>query len=82
MSSERTRARWTILQASANFLERLSDLVTSRPALQLPDAGGHATNPGQPPNPQPDPNALFVAPPWRLPFRDATHTLLMDALTT
>ena len=68
LAMKRALARWNVLQASAQFLQQLSTILTSIAA------------------PVPDPAAVqptvTAAQPWRLPFRNANHGLLVDALST
>ena len=74
---KRTITRWNILQASANFLQRLADIIQARGPDQTPgplDVDSTTTLATRP--------CLYATPPFRVPARVDTHGLLMDALNS
>ena len=68
---KRALARWNVLQASAQFLQQLSTILTTLTSTAAPVPDPAAIQP-----------TVTAAQPWRLPFRNANHGLLLDALST
>ena len=71
LAMKRALARWNVLQASAQFLQQLSTILTTVTSIAAPV-----------PDPTDIQPTVTAAQPWRLPFRNANHGLLLDALST
>ena len=67
LAIKRTLARWNTLQAAAHFLQQLTTEVT-KATTPVPATPAITSDP--------------ATRPWRLPFRNANHGLLMDTLST